>query len=106
MPPPPLLGASTRRTVVRFRVPFPTRWGENLVVSGDHEFLGEWEPKRGAWMSCSHEGDLLVWQARSPLRASGMRGRGAAAVRPRPPGRRSPAWSWPAAATFLGRRGR
>lgn len=53
-----------KRCTIRFRVAFPTRWGENLVVSGSDVRLGAWDSKKGLWMSCHHVGDLLVWQAR------------------------------------------
>ena len=53
-----------KRFTVRFRVAFPTKWGENLVVSGSDVRLGAWDSKKGLWMSCHHVGDLLVWQAR------------------------------------------
>lgn len=49
---------------LRFRVPFQTRWGENLVLCGDDDRLGAWEPARGIWMQCFHAGDLLLWQVR------------------------------------------
>ena len=56
------------RVTVRFRLPYPTRWGENLLVCGSEE-LGGWDAKRGLWMSCQHEDDVLVWQARRRLAA-------------------------------------
>lgn len=59
-----------KRFTVRFRVAFPTKWGENLVVSGSDVRLGAWDAKKGLWMSCHHVGDLIVWQARCRPRPS------------------------------------
>jgi Starch binding domain len=49
--------------VIHLRVPYPTRWGQNLVVTGAGAALGNWEVKRGHWMSCHHLADQLVWEA-------------------------------------------
>ncbi len=78
---PPASAPSTPRrrpsVTLRFRVPFPTRWGENLVLCGDDDRLGGWEPARGAWMQCLHVGDLLVWQVQ-PARVRSVAGGSAA----------------------------
>jgi len=75
--PSPSAGAlrSRKSVTLRLRVPFPTRWGENLVLCGDDERLGAWEPSRGTWMQCLHVGDLLVWQARGGVRCAGLEAR-------------------------------
>ena len=87
--------ARTPRVTLRFRVPYATVWGENLVLCGDDERLGAWEPARGSWMQCTHVGDQLIWQARpradvahAPPR--GARGRGAATAAARGPSPQRP----------------
>ena len=57
--------ARSPRVTLRFRVPYATVWGENLVLVGDDDRLGAWEPARGSWMQCTHVGDQLIWQARA-----------------------------------------
>ena len=71
-------GAAQHSVTLRFRVPFPTRWGENLVLCGDDDRLGAWEPARGSWMQCFHVGDVLVWQVCAAAAKHGRdtRGRG------------------------------
>ena len=51
----------TPRVTLLFRVPYMTQWGQNLVVVGAGERLGEWEARAGPWMGCSFEGETLVW---------------------------------------------
>lgn len=51
--------ASTRKVVLRFRVAYWTKWGQNVVVSGSWEGAS----KRGQPLYCRHEGDSLVWDA-------------------------------------------
>jgi hypothetical protein len=60
------------RVTLRFRVPYATVWGENLVLCGDDDRLGAWEPARGSWMQCTHVGDELIWQARRGTRSAGV----------------------------------
>ncbi|CAM6114987.1 unnamed protein product [Calypogeia fissa] len=52
-----------RRINVRFRVPYYTQWGQNLMLSGSDPLLGNWTLSQGQWMTPHHEGDSLVWQA-------------------------------------------
>ena len=52
---------STPRVTLLFRVPYMTQWGQNLVVVGAGERLGEWKARAGPWMGCSFEGETLVW---------------------------------------------
>ena len=93
-PPPPAehgpapSAVAQHSVTLRFRVPFPTRWGENLVLCGDDDRLGAWEPARGSWMQCFHVGDVLVWQVCEPRLSAagkGRRGRGTEELRPPPP---------------------
>ena len=80
------------RVTLRFRVPYATQWGENLVLTGDDDRLGAWEPARGSWMQCTHVGDELIWQARPRGRAEGGAERSGAHMRSLP---------WPPAAQLL-----
>jgi hypothetical protein len=90
-PPPeddgPLPSAATAQhsVTLRFRVPFPTRWGENLVLCGDDDRLGAWEPARGSWMQCFHVGDVLVWQVCAGCHCSQQRRRRRRTEELRPP---------------------
>ena len=36
----------------KFRVKFYTKWGENVVVCGKSQAMGEYDATKGAWMSC------------------------------------------------------
>ena len=38
----------------KFRVKFYTKWGENVVVCGKSQAMGEYDATKGAWMSCEH----------------------------------------------------
>ena len=54
------------RARVRFTVRYRTVWGQNLMVIGSGAALGDWQPKRGLWMSCRpcpREPDELIWEA-------------------------------------------
>ena len=47
MPSPPIQMIS-----VRFRVPYPTLWGQSLAVVGAGPDLGDWDPAKGVKMAC------------------------------------------------------
>ncbi|MEW5319247.1 MAG: hypothetical protein WDW38_010411 [Sanguina aurantia] len=47
---------------VRFRIPYATRWGQQLLLVGAGALLGNWNPRRGHLMSCTHEKEGLVWE--------------------------------------------
>ncbi|UPR01497.1 4-alpha-glucanotransferase [Chloropicon primus] len=51
--------SSCRWFHVHFRVACDTQWGENLVLIGENDVLGEFEPKSGLWMGCKEEKSLL-----------------------------------------------
>ena len=38
----------------KFRVKFYTKWGENVVVCGQSQAMGEYAATTGALMSCDH----------------------------------------------------
>ncbi|KAG6552731.1 hypothetical protein Mapa_005678 [Marchantia paleacea] len=48
---------------IRFRIPYYTQWGQNLMISGSDALLGNWTVAQGQWMTPRHEGESLVWQA-------------------------------------------
>jgi 4-alpha-glucanotransferase len=51
------------RVNLRFKLPFMTVWGQNLMIVGSDPIFGSWNIKQGIWMTPHHEGDVLVWQA-------------------------------------------
>lgn len=51
------------RVNLRFKLPYMTVWGQNLMVVGSDPIFGSWNIKQGIWMTPHHEGDVLVWQA-------------------------------------------
>ena len=51
-----------KRVNVRFKLPYNTVWGQNLMILGSDPLLGTWAVKQGQWMTPHHEGDLLLWQ--------------------------------------------
>lgn len=56
------------------RLPYATRWGENVVLVGEAAALGGGDVCRGPRLACLHEdNDALVWQAR--VRSAGWAGR-------------------------------
>ena len=74
-PPPPLGDPPARppssspppASVLRFRVAYPTTWGQCLAVLGAPSLLGAWDPARAARMACRHEPtggstSRLVWE--------------------------------------------
>ncbi|GAX79494.1 hypothetical protein CEUSTIGMA_g6935.t1 [Chlamydomonas eustigma] len=53
-----------QRINIHFRIPYFTRWGQNLVITGAGALLGDWDPSKGQTMRCHHEGqDVLIWEA-------------------------------------------
>ncbi len=53
-----------RRVVLHFSVPYLTHWGQSVMVYGASAALGGWDAKRGHPLTCRHEGEALVWEAR------------------------------------------
>ena len=53
-----------RRVVLHFSVPYLTHWGQSVLVYGASAALGGWDAKRGQPLTCRHEGEALVWEAR------------------------------------------
>lgn len=49
-----------KKALLHFKVSYMTKWGQNVVVSGNWQGAS----KRGQPLSCHHEGDLLVWEAK------------------------------------------
>lgn len=47
---------------VCFKVAYYTVWGQHLAVSGPSDALGGGDAFKALSLSCSHEGDQLVWQ--------------------------------------------
>lgn len=41
---------------VRFRVPYPTLWGQSLAIVGSGPELGDWDPAKGVRMACRASG--------------------------------------------------
>jgi 4-alpha-glucanotransferase len=39
------------------------------VVCGPGVLFGNWDPKRGHWMTCHHVGEELVWEVAVPIPA-------------------------------------
>lgn len=56
-----MLSGTTRSTKVSFRIPYNTKWGENLVVCGSEAVLGSWNVKKGLLLTPVHQGNELVW---------------------------------------------
>ena len=53
-----------RRVVLSFSIPYPTSWGQSVIVYGASAVLGGWDAKRGHSLTCKHEGEALIWEAR------------------------------------------
>eukprot|EP00850_Spirogloea_muscicola_P013966 SM000097S24819 [mRNA] locus=s97:544160:552835:+ [translate_table: standard] len=51
------------RVNLRFKLPYYTKWGQNLMISGSDPLFGAYTLKRSVWMTPQHDGDDLVWQA-------------------------------------------
>ena len=51
-----------KRVNVRFKLPYMTHWGQNLIIVGSDALLGAWNVEKGQSMTPHHEGDILVWQ--------------------------------------------
>ena len=51
-----------KRVNVRFKLPYMTHWGQNLMIVGSDALLGAWIVEKGQSMTAHHEGDVLVWQ--------------------------------------------
>jgi hypothetical protein len=49
-----LNGKLRKEITFKFRVKFYTKWGENVVVCGKSQAMGEYDATKGAWMSCEH----------------------------------------------------
>ena len=49
-----LHGKLRKEITFKFRVKFYTKWGENVVVCGKSQAMGEYDATKGAWMSCEH----------------------------------------------------
>ena len=47
-------GKIEKEITFKFRVKFYTKWGENVVVCGKSQAMGEYDATKGAWMSCEH----------------------------------------------------
>lgn len=58
------------RYLLHFRTSYLTEWGQNLVVCGPGVLFGNWEPRRGHWMTCQHIGKDLVWEVAVPIPAA------------------------------------
>lgn len=55
-------GAKPVKSVnVRFRLPYYTQWGQNLLVCGSEPVLGAWNVKKGLLLSPVHQGNELIW---------------------------------------------
>ena len=52
-----------------FRTSYLTKWGQNLVVCGPGVLFGNWDQRRGHWMTCHHVGEELVWEVVVPIPA-------------------------------------
>eukprot|EP00898_Chlorokybus_atmophyticus_P004883 jgi/Chlat1/5396/Chrsp35S05221 len=52
-----------KRVALRFSIKFMTVWGQNLMVCGPSQVLGGGNVKKGLWMTPTHKGDELYWQA-------------------------------------------
>ncbi|KAH7331911.1 hypothetical protein KP509_20G057000 [Ceratopteris richardii] len=48
---------------LRFRLPYYTQWGQNLVILGSETAFGSWDPASAFSMSPQHDGDVLFWIA-------------------------------------------
>jgi len=51
-----------KRVNIRFKLPYHTHWGQNLVLIGSDALLGAWAVEKGQSMTPHQEGDVLVWQ--------------------------------------------
>ncbi|XP_024540103.1 4-alpha-glucanotransferase DPE2 isoform X1 [Selaginella moellendorffii] len=62
--------AEPRRVSLRFRIPYFTQWGQNLIVTGSHSSLGSWNLHQGLAMVPHHDEELgeLVWTAQLAVR--------------------------------------
>ncbi|GLJ46730.1 hypothetical protein SUGI_0985310 [Cryptomeria japonica] len=52
-----------RKINLRFRIPYYTQWGENLVVCGSDPAVGGWDVNKAVRMVPYHQGDILYWHA-------------------------------------------
>eukprot|EP01018_Ginkgo_biloba_P034974 Gb_33253 [translate_table: standard] len=52
-----------RKISVRFRLPYYTQWGQNLIVCGSDPVMGSWKVKQAVQMMPHHQGDDLIWHA-------------------------------------------
>jgi hypothetical protein len=48
---------------IKFVVPYETKWGEYLVVTGSRGLLGAGDVHRGLKMKCRHGHRGLIWEA-------------------------------------------
>ena len=67
-PSPAAASADPPHPTLRFRVAYPTTWGQCVAVSGAAPLLGAWDPARALRMACRHEPtgaatSRLVWEA-------------------------------------------
>ncbi|KAI8466522.1 MAG: cytosolic 4-alpha-glucanotransferase [Monoraphidium minutum] len=52
-----------RRIHLHFRVPYMTKWGQSVSLSGTGALLGNLDFSKGVEMACRHERDDLIWEA-------------------------------------------
>lgn len=65
IPPSPRVSPFKRysRVNLRFKLPYYTAWGQNLMICGSDLLFGSGNIKQGVWLTPHHEGEQLVWQA-------------------------------------------
>lgn len=54
---------SIKTVSLSFRLPYYTKWGESILVSGSQPLLGSWDVKKGLLLSPFHQGNELIWYA-------------------------------------------
>ena len=67
-----------REATLSFKVAYLTVWGQHVAVTGPSVALGEDSPDKAVALSCSHEGEVLVWQGSMSLAAGTTEARPAA----------------------------
>jgi 4-alpha-glucanotransferase len=51
-----------KRVNIRFKLPYHTLWGQNLMVIGSDALLGAWTVEKGQSMMPHQDGNVLIWQ--------------------------------------------